>query len=147
MTTNVLAGNVPEWFSQRQTASLSIPVRAATSSMPPRTSNTSWVEFSSMPQGLSENYSDCKPRNLFACTEIVSGHCAAAMPDWKRLTIQERLRALRRMHGLGQEAFANEIGASGETDAYGKAERTGNIAQMAPAIYRRFPEIDAGWLF
>lgn len=73
------------------------------------------------------------------------------MVDWKKLTISERLKVLRKMHELSQGAFAYEIGAikhpDDDTDAYGKAERTGNIAQLAPAIYARFTEIDAGWLF
>ena len=67
-------------------------------------------------------------------------------PDWKQLSITERLRVLRAMHNLSQQNFATAIGVAADTDAYGYAERSGNIAQMAPAILARFTEIDAGWL-
>jgi hypothetical protein len=68
--------------------------------------------------------------------------------DWKALTITERLKVLRLASGeLSQHQMALEIGLEPETDTYGKAERTGQVAQIAPRIYARFPEIDAGWLF
>ncbi len=66
--------------------------------------------------------------------------------DWRKLTISERLRVMRKMHDMTQQEFALEIGAAMETDAYGHAERSGNIGQMLPKIIARFPEIDAGWL-
>lgn len=69
------------------------------------------------------------------------------MTDWGKLTVKQRLRVLRKALGLTQAGFAAEIGADPGTDAYGAAERTGNISQMAPLIYRRWPQIDAGWLF
>jgi DNA-binding XRE family transcriptional regulator len=75
------------------------------------------------------------------------GSIAGTM-DWKALTVSERLKVLRRACGdLSQHEMAVEIGIDPETDTYGKAERTGQVAQLAPRIYRRFPEIDAGWLF
>lgn len=67
--------------------------------------------------------------------------------DWKRLTVSERLAALRKLHDLTQDGFAHEIGCDPDTDTYGHAERTGNISQLAPRILTRFTEIDAGWLF
>lgn len=48
---------------------------------------------------------------------------------------------------MSQQQFAVEIGLDPSTDTYGKAERTGQVAQLAPKIWARFPEIDAGWLF
>ena len=98
-------------------------------------------------QAITENNSVCKGRNLFACTELSSGQSVAAMTDWKKLTVSERLTVLRKTHGLKQDTFAVEIGVDPDTDTYGKAERTGNIAQLAPRILARFTEIDAGWLF
>lgn len=95
----------------------------------------------------TEIYSDCKPRKLAACPEITSGVYPLGMANWAQMTVTERLKVLRKTLNLGQEQFAVEIGADPDSDAYGKAERTGNISQMAPLIYRRFPQIDAGWLF
>ena len=66
--------------------------------------------------------------------------------DWRGLTISERLRVLRKWQGMTQTQFASEIGAAIETDAYGHAERSGNVGQMVPKIVNRFPEIDAGWI-
>lgn len=67
--------------------------------------------------------------------------------DWRGLTVTERLTVLRKAHNLSQQQMAVEIGVDPDTDTYGKAERSGQIAQLAPRIYARFPEIDAGWLF
>lgn len=67
--------------------------------------------------------------------------------DWGKLSVTERLKVLRKALGLSQEAFAHEIGADPDSDAYGKAERSGNISQMAILIYRKYPQVDAGWLF
>lgn len=47
---------------------------------------------------------------------------------------------------MTQQQFASEIGAAIESDAYGHAERSGNVGQMVPRIVQRFPQIDAGWL-
>lgn len=67
--------------------------------------------------------------------------------DWRKLTVVQRLQILRKSHDLSQQQFAVEIGIDPSTDTYGKAERSGQIAQLAPRIWARFPEIDAGWLF
>jgi transcriptional regulator with XRE-family HTH domain len=67
--------------------------------------------------------------------------------DWRRLTVSQRLAILRKSHAMSQQQFAVEIGLDPSTDTYGKAERTGQVAQLAPRIWARFPEIDAGWLF
>lgn len=93
----------------------------------------------------TELFSDCKPRNVFARPDINSAFYPAM--DWRRLTISERLAVLRKVHGLTQAQMAVEIGTDPRTDTYGSAERSGQIAQLAPRIYARFPEIDAGWLF
>lgn len=67
--------------------------------------------------------------------------------DWRRLSVTQRLQILRVSRELSQQQFAVEIGLDPSTDTYGKAERTGQVAQLAPRIWARFPEIDAGWLF
>lgn len=96
---------------------------------------------------IPENFSDYKPRKLAACAEVISGIYGVGMVRWGDMSASDRLRVLRKALGLTQDAFAASIGADPDTDAYGKAERSGNISQMAPLIYRRYPEIDAGWLF
>jgi DNA-binding XRE family transcriptional regulator len=131
-------------FRQTQTASYLRPIALATALIPPSSSMTARVVVS-MGTHNTENYSDCKPRNLFACPDIISGFHARM--DWRRLTVSQRLAILRKSHALTQEAFALAIGVDPDTDTYGKAERSGQVAQLAPRIWARFPEIDAGWLF
>lgn len=94
----------------------------------------------------TEKNSDCKTRNLLACLGRNWAY-SEAMPDWRKLTITQRLIVLRKAYGLSQEAMADELGIDPEADTYGHAERTGNVAQIAPKIWTRFEGVDAGWLF
>ncbi len=97
---------------------------------------------------ITDFFSDCKPRKLAACAEVISGIYPGSMIDWTKTTVTQRLKALRKAVGdLGQADFAREIGVDPESDAYGKAERSGQIGQMVPKIHARWPQVDAGWLF
>jgi hypothetical protein len=81
-------------------------------------------------------------------SERQTGH-REAPERWQKMTVKERLAVLRYAHDrMTQDQFAAAIGEAPGSTRYKEAERTGNLGRrLAEVIYRRFPELDAGWLY
>lgn len=105
-----------------------------------------------MSQTITQNFWECKTPNLLTNPQEILGLASRAMIDWRKLTVSERLRVLRKSRDLSRDVtqieFSKLLGETENSDAYGMAERTGNLSnRLANKICATCPGIDQGWLY